>query len=366
MKKINLIMCIMFSLFIGGFFVYNIILPDSDFSPLENRTLSEMPEFSLEDLFSGEFTADYETYITDQFAFRDNFVEIKSTTERLLGKTENNGVYIGTDNRLIDKFPDPDLKNIENNINSINNFITLVDSINVEVFTTIFPMQNDIYADYLPNNAPTFSEKDVIESAETQIENFVNVYDTLYEHRDEYIYYYTDHHHTSLGAYYSYVDIMNAMGKTPMELPEKTTVTEDFNGTIFSKSGVRYAPSDSIDIYTENLPIIIEDQDGTREALLYDMSQLETNDKYAMFLGGNHPIVTIEGKGDGNLLIIKDSYTNSIVPFMTENFANIHIIDLRFMRLPASDYILQNNIDTVLIAYSVSNFELDKNLAFLN
>ena len=364
MKKSNLITTSIFCIFIFGFFIFNIVSPDKKFSELENRNLQKFPELSFEALFSGELSSDLDTYITDQFVLRDTFVEMKSNTEKALGKKENNGVYISTENTLIDKFGIPDYENIDKNISSINKFSEIVD---IPVYVTIIPTQNDILSSILPKNAPINSQKEMIDYVSDKTDNFINVYDSLLAHKDEYIFYNTDHHFTSLGAFYTYEEIAKSLGKTPVKLEdyEKTTVTNEFNGTIFSKSGVRYVKPDSIDTYVENKDILIEDGLGVRTAKMYDETFLETKDKYSMFLGGNHPVVTIKGEGEGNLLVIKDSYSNALAPFLSENYENVHIVDLRFMKLPMSEYIVINNITEVLVCYSAPNFESDVNMTFL-
>ena len=362
MKKSNYFIVALFSLYIGGFFVINIVTPPKDFSQMENKTLQSMPKFRFDDLFSGEYAKDLETYVTDQFVFRDDFVEMKSNTEKLLGKDENNGVYISSQNTLIDKFKKPDYNQIDSNINSINKF---AQSISVPVYFNLIPTQNDIYAHLLPDGAPFYSQKEVIDYVYLKTSNNIDVYDALMSKNDEYIYYNTDHHWTSLGAYYAYTEIANQMGKTPIKLGAEKIMNDEFNGTIFSKSGVRYAKTDTISIYTDNYDILIEDENGMTPAKIYDETKLENKDKYELFLGGNHPSVKIEGNGVGKLLLIKDSYANSLVPFLVDNFEEIHMIDLRFYKISMTDYIDMNEIDQVLISYSVPNFADDRNIAFL-
>lgn len=362
MKKTNIFLVMLFVGYIGFFFVANIVKPDVRFSDLENRFLSEKPEFSWETLFNGSFASSYETYITDQFVLRDNFVAIKSQTEQLFAKKEYNGVYLSTENTLIDKFSAYDMENIEKRIGYVSK---VSENTEIPVYNVVFPMQNDIYKDKLPENAPHISEKELIDYLNANISGSIDVYDKLWSHRDEYIYYNTDHHWTSLGAYYAYTEIMQQLGLSYSELGEKTTVAEDFNGTIFAKSGVRFAKMDSIDIYTENYEIEIEDEKGVRTETIYDFEKLEESAKYSMFLGGDHPVVTIKGSGEGKIVIVKDSYFNSLVPFMVEDFEEIHLIDVRFMRLPVSEYAQTNEIDIILIAHSVNAFINEQNLIFL-
>lgn len=366
MKKSDFAMVFIFCGYISSFFVINSLKSDEKFSEQENRSLQQRPEFSFETLLSGEFSEKYEKYVTDQFAFRDNFVEIKSSTENLLGKMENNNVYISTENTLIDKYPDPNYTQIDTNLKNVNNFAQAVD---IPVNLVLYPTQNDIYKHKLPKNAPTNSQKEVIDYVYDGFigNTTINVYDKLMSKNDEYIYYNTDHHWTSLGAFYAYEEIIKTLNQEPVSLDkyEKTTLSDSFNGTIYSSSGIRFVKSDEIDIYAENTTIAITDADGIRYADMYDISKLENKDQYEVYLGGNHSIVTIKGKGDGKLLILKDSYTNCQVPFLIENYAEIHLVDLRFCKMPMSTYIMQNRIDEVLVAYAVTNFTTDTNLVFL-
>lgn len=356
----NYLITAVFTLYIGIFFVLNIVFPKNDFSVEENRNLAKMPEFTIEDVFSGEFMQDFETFITDQFPFRDSFVALKSNIEISLGKTENNDVYISSQNTLIDKFYDPDYGQLDRNISSIGN-------LNVPIYFSLIPNQSEIYAYKLPKNAPSASQKDIIDYCYSSFENTIDNYSILMEHNDEYIFYDTDHHWTSLGAYYGYVATMQAVGKTPVDINDLSfkNLSTSFNGTIYSKSGVRTVTPDSIDIYTENYDVLIDKGTGLESSSLYQFDKLENKDQYEVFLGGNHPLTVIQGKGEENLLLIKDSYSNCQVPFLLESYKEVHLIDLRFFKTSISQYISLNKIDDVIISYSIANFELDRNLAFL-
>ncbi len=367
MKKTKLFIITFFCLYIGGFFLLNLLTPDSEFSELENRKLAPFPSFSMEKLLSGVWSANIETYVTDQFVARDTFVSLKSSSERLLGKQENNNIYIGADDTLISKFPTPDASVIERNVQQLDAFMN---SLDVPVYMTLIPTQNDIYAHKLPEHAPIVSEKQMIDSVYQQLENTVDIYSVLQAHQDEYIYYHTDHHWTSLGAYYGYTALCESLGITPVPLEDltETIVSTTFNGTTFSQSGVRYLPSDSIATYTENAPILIEDETGHKDGMLYEDGFLQKHDKYRYFMGGNHPYVQIpnpESTSGRNLLILKDSYSNALAPFFREHFDNVHLIDLRFTRMSVSDYVKQHQITDVLICYSATNFIAPNNFLFL-
>ena len=100
---------------------------------------------------------------------------------------------------------------------------------------------------------------------------------------------------------------------------------------------------------------------------LYDTSFLSVKDKYSMFLGGQQAlgVVRTPNADKPKLLIVRDSYTDSLVPFLTPHFSEIHLIDLRYYHQSLQDYIAQNEIDQALVLYSVPNFVTDTNLFWI-
>ena len=83
-----------------------------------------------------------------------------------------------------------------------------------------------------------------------------------------------------------------------------------------------------------------------------------TVDKYQVFLGGNYPELKIKtnNKNEKNLLIIKDSYANSFIPFLINDYENICAIDMRYFKEDLKEYMAENEINEVLILYNMTNF----------
>lgn len=364
MKKSDLITVILFSGLIFTVFVANIINPDKSFSEIENRVLESYPTVSVSNLLSGKLSTDFENYVTDQFVFRNEFIELKSNVEFLMGKQENNNVFFTSNDTLIERFDEPDFDLIDRSIRGIKE---LKEKIEIPVYTTIIPTQIEVLKDTLPVNAPSYMQDRMISYVYGQLNDVIDMSEVLEVNKNKYIFYGTDHHWTSLGAYYGYTAIAERLNKEIISLEnyQEKVITTEFNGTIFNKSGIRKAKSDSISIYVENQEITINDGLEDSVAMLYNEEFLDKGDKYAIFLGGNDPIVRIEGKGEGNILFIKDSYTNSMVPFFIEQYENIHLIDLRYMRGDVSEYIMDKGIDEVVICYSAGNFAEDKNIQLI-
>lgn len=362
---------LIFLAFIGAFFILNLVLPDRQFSEQENRYLQMRPEFSFKSLFSGDYTSKFETYTTDQFTFRDEWITLKAASELALGKQENNDVHLCENGTLIEGFKRPESSVLDSNMSALN---TLVGNTDAKVYFALIPDKSDLYSSLLPKNVPNDSEKEVIDYCYGQSNaTNVDIYSALSAHTDEYIFYRTDHHWTSLGAYYGLSALAESMGLPCPALESYTdrhVVSEKFYGTTWSSSGFSWVDPDTMETFVnapEGLKVTSYPQGSPVEGKLYDFSFLEKKDKYSMFMGGNCPMHVIEtGNEDKpSLLILRDSYTDSLIPFLLDDFSEIHVLDLRYYRASLKAYIEQNDFDNVLVCYSVSNFCSDSNIFLL-
>ena len=368
-KKYCIFLTILFSLFIGGILVGSLLAPDQEFSELENRYLQTPPKLSLENLESGKFMEDAEDYVNDHVIGRDFWVALKAWSERLSGKQENNGVYFGKEDTLLNRLDEPDPDVLQEYAGYVN---ALVDNVDVPVYFGIIPSSSEIWSDRLPKGAPTADEKAIIDNLYDTVQTYtIDLYSALEAHKDEEIYYRTDHHWTSLGAYYGYTALMEAMGMEPIPLDEsaKVTVSDSFYGTIFSTSGVRWVAPDHIDRYIsgDGLKVTSYFDSTPTEGSLYVDSYLDKKDKYSSFLGGNQPLCVIQTQHTDapKVLVIRDSYTDSLAPFLTQNFSEIHLFDPRMNLNSVKAYVEENQIDQVVVLYSISNFVSTKSMFVL-
>ena len=370
-KKALWIEAIVFLAFIFAFFILNTALPDREFSEQENRSLQQRPPFSFDELFSGQYTKDFETYTTDQFTLRDEWITLKAASELALGKRQNNGMFLCDGGTIIEPYEAPEDGKLEANMEALNKLVANTDA---DVYFALIPGKSDIWAHMLPQNAPRDSEKAAIDYCYSLSDAVnVDIYGKLEEHSGEYIYYRTDHHWTTLGAYYGFSALAESMGLDCPDISEysgRETVSEEFYGTSWSSSGFSWVEPDSMEIFVtepEGLEITNYPQGSPVEGQLYDWSRLEVKDKYSFFYGGNTPLLEIETGVEGapSLLILRDSYMDSLSPFLLESYSRIHILDLRYYRASLSDYIAQNGFDDVLVCYSIDNFSTDSNIFLL-
>lgn len=362
----NKLLIAFFILFISGGFALHMMMPDKTFSSVENRSLEQMPKLTLENAADGSFMEDFETYTTDQFPARDFWVATKAWCERLSGKRENNGVYFSEQDTLINRLDEPSAENLDQAAQYLN---ALGASAGVPVYFGLIPSSAEIWRDRLPAGAPSADEGELIETMYNKVQvGTIDILSALDAHQQEEIYYRTDHHWTSLGAYYGYQALIQALGETPvaLDVSNKKTVSDSFFGTTYSTSGVRWVEPDRIDTYIspEGISVTSWFTGEAVEGRMYAPEYLEKKDQYSYFLGGVQPICVLKNHEveENRVLVIRDSYSDSLAPFLTQNFSEVHLLDLRYYNAGVSRYLTEHEIDCVVVLYSVSNFASERNL----
>lgn len=368
-KAYNRFLAAVFCIFLGGLLVWHLLAPDRERSETENRTLAQTPVFSWQALLDGSFTEAVEDYFADQFPLRDQWTGLKARAEQLLGKREFHGVYL-CGSTLISKVEPPADGQEAKNLSYVSRFAEAVD---VPVYLGLIPSAAEIWKDMLPAGAESWNQEAFLKEARELdgIAGTIDFYTPLLAHKEEPVFYRTDHHWTSLGAFYGAGSLLAGLGAAPLPVqadftPE--TVSENFQGTLYSTSGIHWLEPDTMEFWVEpdGLEVTSWRSGKAEPSELYDRSYLEKKDKYSAFLGGNQPLCVIRnGDLSGKLLVIRDSYSDSLAPFLSSSFGEVHLMDLRHYRLSAAQYVRENGIDAVAVVYSVPNFITDKNLALL-
>ena len=324
------------------------IKKDVGYSNNENRMMQSFPKSST--ILDGKFMEDFDKYASDQFIFRDNWLSAKTYIEFLTFKKCINGVYI-TEDRLLNNYTETDFddKQIEFNKAMINYFTK---TYNAKVY--LIPSSSEIYK----NELPVFNNMTNINSKLEGLENYVLLDDLMNEHKDEYIYYKTDHHWTTLAAYYFYKDVLN--GKC--EFDEKL-IDDDFYGTIHSKINMDLF-SDEIHINGSDTHFEAYYDLGKEDKGIYFDKYLDGKDKYSYFLDSNHGLIEIVNNDIDNnksIVIVKDSFSNCLVPFIAEDYKKVYVIDLRYFNINLSTYLKTIKYDEIYIIYNKINFLQDAN-----
>lgn len=368
----NRIIVTLISIFILVFSLLFIFSDKKVFSENENRYLQVFPEFSFRNLKNGSYTSKLQSYLSDHFVGRDAFMNIKTFYEKISGKNEINKVYLGKDNYLIEKYNKP--VNNDKIIKSLNNLYHELNYINMNLM--LVPTSITINKDKLPKNAVTNNQLDTIEYIYDNINfNTIDITKTLMEYNKKYqMFYYLDHHWTTYAAYYAYQVYCynNLLEPVPIYEFDVKEVTKDFNGTLYSKSNDYSRKPDTIalflyDKYSYSVNYVSKD---IIKDSLYEMDYLNTKDKYSVFLDNNHPLIVVtnnEIKTKAEIAVIKDSYANSMIPFLANHYKKVHIIDPRFYKLSIIQYIKDNiNINDMLILYNTNTIDEDNGIATIN
>lgn len=387
------LMIAMFAIVLLVIPITTLLLPKSDRSENENRMLAKFPSIvnqtkfekaqTLEEIMdavkwdyitareNASFMDDFETYFSDHLAGRELWVKTSNRISKVLGKEEINGVYT-FDQTMIEAFDSYDENEVNNAISAVNGFAERYSDI--PMFFMLAPTSQEIYKSKFPSYSGVVNEKVFINECTDKLVN-VNVIDALSyinSGSDKYIYYRTDHHWTSLGAYYAYSASAKQLGFNAIGLDKYNieTASNSFYGTLYSKTLDDSIPPDSIDYYflASGEPKVKVTRINGSEVETYDSlyvrSYLDTKDKYSSFTGSNVPIVTIETDVDNDkeLLIIKDSYAHSLVPFLSKHYKKITMIDLRYINIDLNRVVNIRDYDQVLFVYNVISFATESNL----
>lgn len=368
----NKLIVSIFILFIFGMSILNILDEDRSFSEQENRYLSTMPSFTWKGFLSGSFTKEFEKYVTDQFVWKSAWLNIKASAEKMSLKKENNGVFLGRDGYLLERFDEPN-EQLKQNIQNVNYFASKTN--NIRSYLLLAPTAVEIYKDKLPLFASSFSQKKVLTDIENKLQTsirFIDVYDGLLSKKQDYIYFKSDHHWTMRGAYQAYKETAVNMGIKPNTIEDFDikTVSENFKGTLYSKANAYHIKPDKIELFSPKFDVsytidYVDLQKSTDS--LYEWSYLKKKDQYSFFLNGNHSLMKISSsiQNGRKLLVIKDSYAHTFIPFLANHFEEIHVVDLRYFNANIYSYIEANKINETLFLYNLANFSKDSNLIWL-
>lgn len=354
------------------FFLLNLIVSDKEMSEEENRMLATMPKLTWSSLTSGDFMTKYEAYLADQFAGRNFWRSMKVGLSSLGGSREEEDILIGKDDYLLEKIVSPDQETLKENIEAIHLFAN--QNQDIPMYMLLVPNAANVMSSRLPSFATVQDQNRMFAQVKRELGDTVEWLDAveaLNPHANEKIFYKTDHHWTSLGAFYTFSAVAEQMkikadsASYFVSYPVSTT----FNGMLAAKSGCRLNVKEEIYIYvprdTDNDVVVNYVDEQRKTTSLFDASKLETRDQYAVFLGENTSVVDIKTVSDSQrrLLLIKDSYANSFVSFLAPHFREIVLVDPRYYGGTIDEIMDTYRISDVLFLYSGNTFFQDNNLS---
>ncbi len=266
---------------------------------------------------------------------------------------DSNGIVIVTQDgkkRLLELFYESDTDDYVDALNSLSSKV----GSDVRVFNMPAPLACEFY---IPSNYPTIgSQKNCFDDIASKLDSSITSVDAisaLQPHVEEEIYLRTDHHWQALGAYYAAQAFAEKAGVPFADLSEYTQKDVDgYVGELFTS-----VASDFPDTFTYYVPDVETSADYYGQDFTYsytgDMLQdVDPAYSYIRFLGGDGSVVkvTTGADTDKSLLLIKDSYGNALVPFLTSSYKEIYVIDLRYFEKNVVNFIDELGIDDVLVS----------------
>ena len=399
-----------------------LVLPKQKTSELEKRDLAQMPDFSVEKLASGDYMQGVDSYISDNFPFRDYFVAFSFQLEQLRGIQSkdiafyNEGIDMdaGTEemrNDTLDSGENPDsnatvINNPEDStdekdlyhndgfaseVEKLSRGLLIYKGMAIQMFgggrsTAIHmsKMANEVqkamgegvqvYVGVTPTHGEFYLPSEYINEAVSEKKNIDTIYKylspevksfdvtkELFEHKDEYIFFNTDHHWTGRGAYYAYVAWCKSAGVEPLPLSayEHRTIP-GFLGTLYRKTRDKRLEESGDSVEYFRVPICFRsyrlfgnDYSKINNSYLY-VDIAKGGNAYGVFLGGDVPALCVVSKQKNNkrVLIVKNSFGNPFSTYFVAHFERTYIIDYRYFKGNLVDFVKKNQVTDVILFHN--------------
>lgn len=368
---------VVFLIFIYGMALWFLFSPKTDYSSSEKRYLQKFPDTNVEKVLSGEFGSEFETFFADQFPQRNTWVGLNAYTALAEGNNGASGVYNCKNGYLINKPVSTD-NNLDKNVGAVVDFAKKIDA---PTTVMLVPSTGYIADDVLPTFHDKYNDdEDISRISSTLSKEKIGFVDLRERFKSKYkngsqLYYKTDHHWTTKGAYTGYQELCKALGITPIDDSTlKKDSYPDFYGTTYSSSGFWLTPPDNIEIWSnpknsdKNISVkITEGANVKTSGSMYFTDHLKEDDKYPVFIDGNHALTEITNTNakNGTILLIKDSFSHSLAPFLAENYSKVVLVDLRYYKESVSQLVSTYNPEQVVVLYGIDNLATDTDIVWL-
>lgn len=328
-------------------------LPNRTFSPLEKRYLNQMPRLTAAKLLDGSWGEEIEDYLADQMLGRDLFVGLNAYFEKLLGLQKSKSIWT-LDGKLVRRPVSLKDGAMEKNMGAVNRF---ADTVEVPVSLALIPSCG------FSLGAPEYEDDRLIgELYGMAAMETVDLREVFRGRPD--LFYSTDHHWTSAGAFEAYKRLMESWGEQPQEEYAVKRFSH-FRGANYAASGLWLTPEETLEMWSGPRAVTVRQEKTAHDGVFY-RERLEDYDPYMVFLDGNQPLVRLYNpQGTGKLLLIRDSFASCLAGFLCQNYEEVILVDLRYYKQPISQLVQQSGVDRVLVLYSLENFLTDSNLVLL-
>ncbi len=352
MKKILVVAAM--ALTLVGIFALHVALPDGDVSDAERRPLAQLPELTVDGVFSGDYFDDLEEYLLDQFPLRESFRRLKANFQyKVLGLKANNGIYVVGDHLSKLEYP---FKESQAQL-AINRFNAIIDSHPQlgKVYYALIPDKNYFMAQ--ANGYPAMDYEALLAQAEEIRAEYIDIFPLL-ELED---YYRTDSHWRQEKVVDVAQQLAAAMGTTVDGMDKYTAESrEGFRGVYYGQSALNL-PGETLTILKSDVTesAIVKSAEHAANMPVYNWVDFGNTDPYDVYLSGAEALITMENPLQTNgrhLILFRDSFGSSISPLLLSGYSKVTVVDIRYMASSLLDQYVDFTDADVLFLYCTSMF----------
>jgi hypothetical protein len=352
--------------------LYWIFIRQDSFLPLEKRYREQLPAFTAQNVLSGAWTSKVEDYLSDLIPARSGLLGLYNYAARALGMQNAQKIFVTQSGALVEA---PCARSDEDCITRLETINAFARGVDQPVSLLIVPTAGYCAGQDLNALASAcYFDDDIAALAKQTLDPAVSLIDVLpaFTQSSVPLYYSTDHHWNAQGAYLAYTQICRSMGLEAA--PESAFVKScypGFYGTTYSRSGLWGKQPDALEIWNDYTPVSVTFSDDAQsyDSMFFDRYlDVQTLDKYPVFLDSNHPLTVVDNLSDESgkvLLLVKDSYANSVAPLLIHHYDKIVLVDLRYYKQDITQVIAAHNATDILVLYSTENIIHNTDLLFL-
>lgn len=346
--------------------IYWLATPRKDFSAMEKRYLAAFPSLADADITDWTFDDDIETYLADQLPLRDFLVGVDAYAMKETGRQVASSIWVDREGYLVEKPVEENAQQMEKHMAILNAFALANDT----VATLIIPPSTGyVRQEQLPKAQRIYKDGELfaeMRGMDLPGIEFLDLSGVLTGG----MFYRTDHHWNAAGAYEAYLQYAKHRGYSPFA-PQDFTITRHagFYGSTYARSALWLTEADTLELWDlgQEVEVAFSD-DGQVHSSLFFPAHLSAHDQYPVYLDGDHPLATVRNldtKSDKRLLVIKDSFADSLVPLLVGHYREIVLVDLRYYHDAVSELIQEKPFDEILIVYSLEHIISETEIGWL-
>lgn len=353
MKKKDLVITVITTLFLAVFSLFAWLKPADGFSVSERRKLKQFPELTFETVVSGHFMENFEDYTLDQFPLRDHFRTVKALTAlKVFGQKENNGIYVADGYASKMEYPLNEDSIIRAGKRFEYVYETYLKDTNTKNYLAVIPDKNYFLTDGQGMLSMDYEKLYSLIRSNTEFLEYIDIKKCL-SIED---YYRTDTHWRQECIVDVAEQIGAAMGADVRAEYTENTLENEFHGVYYGQSALplsgealNYLTNEQVDACH------VFDYENQKEITVYDMEKAQGKDPYELFLSGSLSLITVENpyaESEKELILFRDSFGSALAPLLIPGYKTITLVDIRYMHPDVLKKYVEFDSQDVLFLYS--------------